>query len=670
MSSSTVQKTCKLCKNKYTGKDSKHERVCRHYVWDLPHHFATKKGPMIRITRRADDHYIICKCVQSSGEKCDRTFASKSGLDKHLNNVKPVYWVAPNDVTTILAAQEQEQIHSPLVDPMVVDSEQPAGNSAEPMDTTHNTPPPLSARNASSPALSSQQALPSPGLSYATDPEDDLDVAPLNDQVRPAQAGPELYDVEAGTLTLWGLQINRRLKALICTSCHAVVLPSNVQIHMTYAHKTAGIHINKDRLEEIVVQEGLVRDWPVVPSGIPPSFAGLEETVQGYRCPLCSYMASKRKQINKHSTDKHKHSIQHVQLDQPWMQHYSQHPDAKTWFQVHPVNAATFVPPLQYLVDLREQLNEHPVLPTDQVDVRHVNPWLITTGWQGYANLYSSYVQPQLLELPKEDQDTEDFRWVKAFVFRYLEGPYDQLAQTPEICRQILNTDTLTGDLNHTPLHKHQDRTSFVNCQRVLAQLVIFLLRTSDSVSYPIPFSQHISTLLTALKRAFLEANPVLELADEEGGMGVIQNIFKALHALLFALWTQPWAPSPYEVDGEERENPVPDPTVRFLVCTQANRDGSIKDPQNVTGIIAKLVYCMRLTFLEESTDRRNAQPDTLTVTAAARGLRVWFTEGSESTFHTLRSLQHRASSIVIRVREAIKRERIEYEGLKLIRTA
>ena len=152
---------------------------------------------------------------------------------------------------------------------------------------------------------------------------------------------------------------------------------------------------------------------------------------------------------------------------------------------------------------------------------------------------------------------------------------------------------TIFSDLNHTPFHKHQDRTSFTNCQRILAQLVIFLLRTFDNACYPIPFPQPISLLLAALKRAFLEANPVLQVADAEGGMEVIQNIFKALHALLFALWTQPWTPSPYQVDGEEKENPVPDPTIRFLVCTQANRDGSIKDTQNVTGVIAKLVYCM-----------------------------------------------------------------------------
>lgn len=93
MSSSAIQKTCQLCKNKYTGKDSKHERVCHRYVWDIPHHFAAKQGPMIRVTRRANDYHIFCKCVKSSGEKCNRTFASKSGLEKHLNNVKPVYWV-------------------------------------------------------------------------------------------------------------------------------------------------------------------------------------------------------------------------------------------------------------------------------------------------------------------------------------------------------------------------------------------------------------------------------------------------------------------------------------------------------------------------------------------------------------------------------------------------
>lgn len=149
------------------------------------------------------------------------------------------------------------------------------------------------------------------------------------------------------------------------------------------------------------------------------------------------------------------------------------------------------------------------------------------------------------------------------------------------------------SDLNHTPLHKHQDRSSFVNCQRLLAQLVIFLLRTFDSPLYPIPFPPHVVDLLATLKKALVEANPILDHVEGVGELEAIQSIFKALHPLLLALWMYSWDPSPYQLDGDEKDNPIPDPTVRFIVCTQANQDGSIKDPQNVTGVIAKLVYCM-----------------------------------------------------------------------------
>ena len=227
-------------------------------------------------------------------------------------------------------------------------------------------------------------------------------------------------------------------------SCHVVVLPASVQPHLGYCHKAAGIHIDRAHLEEIIIQEDLTRDWPEVPTSILPSFAQLQ-TALGYQCPSCPYMASKPKQINKHSINDHKKSTQHLNLPKRWMQRYSQFHEAKQWFQVYPVDAAAFVPPLQYLVDLREQLDERPALLADQVDVRHVDPWLITTGWQSYANLYPTYIQPQLLDLSQDDQHHEEFRLVKKFVYQYLQGPYDQLAQTPEICRQVLNTDSLTG---------------------------------------------------------------------------------------------------------------------------------------------------------------------------------------------------------------------------------
>ncbi|KAF8442013.1 hypothetical protein L210DRAFT_3358920, partial [Boletus edulis BED1] len=76
------------------------------------------------------------------------------------------------------------------------------------------------------------------------------------------------------------------------------------------------------------------------------------------------------------------------------------------------------------------------------------------------------------------------------------------------------------------------------------------------------------------------------------------------------------------------------------------NEDGSFKEPKDVTKIIAKLEYCMRLTFLKEIRARANADRDNITEAIACDMLQPWFTEKTYSTFSRLRSLQHRASTI------------------------
>ena len=58
-----------------------------------------------------------------------------------------------------------------------------------------------------------------------------------------------------------------------------------------------------------------------------------------------------------------------------------------------------------------------------------------------------------------------------------------------------------------------------------------------------------------------------------------------AIHKLLLSLWTCEWTPS--------QANQFPDPTVQFVIHTQVNTDGSLKKPEEVTVIFAKLVYGM-----------------------------------------------------------------------------
>ncbi|RPD52164.1 hypothetical protein L227DRAFT_482751, partial [Lentinus tigrinus ALCF2SS1-6] len=67
-----------------------------------------------------------------------------------------------------------------------------------------------------------------------------------------------------------------------------------------------------------------------------------------------------------------------------------------------------------------------------------------------------------------------------------------------------------------------------------------------------------------------------------------------------------------------------------------------------VTGIFAKLTYCMRLVFLAVAHRAFNLEDRDDSLAKHVRELQPWFTIGEESTFHTIRSLQHRASALVM----------------------
>ncbi|TBU54974.1 hypothetical protein BD310DRAFT_826822, partial [Dichomitus squalens] len=437
-----------------------------------------------------------------------------------------------------------------------------------------------------------------------------------------------LYDVEDGSLSQWGLRINRRLRCFICIDCQTVVCTSKAAKHIEVTHAVTKIQVDKDLLNSIISKENLILEWPEKPTAICPAYAGLP-TAYGLLCPTCGEMFSTPKSVNKHSNEKHNVSTWNKVLEEAWMQRFSQHPLAKSWFPVYPFSAQSFNPPSDYLVTLRQQLDQRPALDSDQIDVRHINPWLITTGWQTFTHDHSAYAQPILIDIPQQPSHANSLDLVRTFVYQYLERAYILIPRTSEICRQILNTDTLTDTFNHTPFHMHQDPSSFTNCQRLLTQLILYLLRTRPSPTHPLPLPNTIVALLDNLIQALDTAS-------------------LTLHALLVAIWTTEWIPSPFILDGNVKENPIPDPTVRFIVCTQMNQDGTLKDPRDVTGVLAKLTYCMRLVFLKQSWNLHSSDPHLSSVTAAARSLRLWFTEGSESTFHTIRTLQHRASAITM----------------------
>ncbi|KAG6819291.1 hypothetical protein H0H93_013337 [Arthromyces matolae] len=109
------------------------------------------------------------------------------------------------------------------------------------------------------------------------------------------------------------------------------------------------------------------------------------------------------------------------------------------------------------------------------------------------------------------------------------------------------------------------------------------------------------------------------------------------VHDLLIALWTCKWIPSD--------QCPISDPTITCLALMTLNTDSSFKHPSSVTGHIAHFEYIMRFTFLIEMKRRITADPGS-SFEEQCENLSFWFVEKNNTTFNSLRSLQHRASSL------------------------
>ncbi|KAH9852007.1 hypothetical protein C2E23DRAFT_860305 [Lenzites betulinus] len=393
---------------------------------------------------------------------------------------------------------------------------------------------------------------------------------------------PELYDVAEGTLATWGLLINRRLQALVCMTCQVVVLPSHLPRHFHTNHKEAKINFSQEELDEIVGQENILPNWPAIPSARQVEYEGLRR-VWGYHCPSCPAAYQGIKAIMAHLKE-HQLTLSAKEVPRAWVQQLSHSPEAKSSFLVTPRSAQLLSPSADYLLAMRKELDTRPPLPASDLDHRHISPWHVTTRWVQYLDEKDPKVMLGQIEVPRAE---EPLFPLLAAVHGYLEAAYRLIPRTGEVCLQILNTETVTDDYNHHPFGQHQLDGTLRAYMRLVIQLLCFVLRVEEELSLP----AEVAALVAALRQ---------ELSED--GLGVES----AIHQLLLALWMREWTPS----EG----NLFPDPTVRFVIHTQVRADGSLKKPEEVTGVFAKLVYNM----------------------------------GLESTFHTLKSLQHRASSIVM----------------------
>ncbi len=112
--------------------------------------------------------------------------------------------------------------------------------------------------------------------------------------------------------------------------------------------------------------------------------------------------------------------------------------------------------------------------------------------------------------------------------------------------------------------------------RHLFTRLIIFLLRIADPAhGYDMEVPVGLDITSEELRQAALSPNAANVHDDHD----------ELICNMMADLWSQPYRPV-----GRTLFN---DPTIRFVIHTQVNPDLSLKDPREVTGVLAKLTYCM-----------------------------------------------------------------------------
>ena len=171
-------------------------------------------------------------------------------------------------------------------------------------------------------------------------------------------------------------------------------------------------------------------------------------------------------------------------------------------------------------------------------------------------------------------------------------------------------------------MKKHQRLESLRDYSVVCVQLLALLLRKKKTYRLPLPTK--ISASVDRLQ---------MQLQEDD-----LPSIVIACNDTLYRIWSRVWEKS--------KENSLGDPTICLIALAMLKPDGSFAPPERVTPYIAKLEYCMRLIFLiaihlasHGDKSKLNKHCDTY---------QPWFIEKVESTFNSIRSLQHRATALVM----------------------
>ena len=170
------------------------------------------------------------------------------------------------------------------------------------------------------------------------------------------------------------------------------------------------------------------------------------------------------------------------------------------------------------------------------------------------------------------------------------------------------------------PIQPMQNSSTTKKYATQLECFLAMLLRPQGSyiTAYPGPLAAAIEALREALSNQETVLEPLIDLVLDQ-------------------IWMVEWKRTP--------TNKFPDPTQRYLMLATRRSDGTFLHPKDVTPILAKFKYLIRVHMARCMADEGPRSKD-------SAELNRWFHEKRNSSFSTVCDLQHYASAIAMATQE------------------
>ncbi|KAG6382208.1 hypothetical protein JVT61DRAFT_861 [Boletus reticuloceps] len=426
-------------------------------------------------------------------------------------------------------------------------------------------------------------------------------------------------------LTRLNLVVNAEFRFLICQLCQEGISVSTAQGHINNKHPELQVAFHQDRFNDATRTVCLASTFPDTILGPRSVVHGLA-ICEAIACNQCSTVMTSLKKMRHH----HIHNHPGLPTPQQFRACRAQRIKTKglgkqrTLWEIITTAGSAMNSKEVMITTLMAELDKELEVVQIPTDNRLISPWLRTTRWHEHVAATSMSIDNLRagVALPRPETEEPCCKKLQQLVEQYFQEALELIDTTDELILQRLNSpDPAKNGISNTPFHKHMMDATIKQYINPVICLLAMLLRD----------------LWIGMEQENIVISMLEDLIEQDQEPSYI---VQQIHVVLMKLWTTHWRKVS---DYPQR---ITDPTEAALALMTLNQDGSFKEPKNVTNIIAKLEYCMRLTFLKEIRSQAARIDGNTTEVTACDMLQPWFTEKTYSTFARLRSLQHRASAI------------------------